>query len=250
MRANLAMGSRFVQVAEAAPGAELLRGALDWGPLRPLRIDGFSPAAAGRPDDMNNLYFLAAHVLPRERGAAAAAGGGGDDALVALLPVVDPHAAPHAAVCVCFSRDGRRWTRLRALSTAAVMSGRLVDHPAMGVLVRGATLHFFVQRFVPGIPLANGTPIGKSALIRHGVALAELRALATAELTRLETSGGLDLLDNATDAKVIARAARTPAGTWRRLPRSAVRRPSAGYIPPEPAGGPAQTHQMNKLLKP
>ena len=74
MRANLAMGSRFVQVAEAAPGAELLRGALDWGPLRPLRIDGFSPAAAGRPDDMNNLYFLAAHVLPRQVASPVSAG--------------------------------------------------------------------------------------------------------------------------------------------------------------------------------
>ena len=149
-RANLDphAGGRHVQVARGPSLAQL-------GQFHLIEIDG-EPTWPERP--AWQLYFGAVKANPADGGRS----------LIGLFPVSHNTSSKRDAfIGLAISCDGVHFSPwLRAAESDLSQDGeRTIDHPVDGLVSRGALVHFFVQRDVPGITPRPGSP---RAAHRHG----------------------------------------------------------------------------------
>ena len=167
-RANLHpdRGSRHVQVASGVSLAAL-------GPFRLIEVDGEPPFRAESPP-LRQLYFAAVKANPTDGGRS----------LIGLFPVSLNATATRRGesfIGLGISCDGVHFSKLlRAAESELSDDGdRSLDQPVDGLVHRGAELHFYVHRDVPGIaPRADSPRVEtrQSRLVRKTIGVASLRS--------------------------------------------------------------------------
>ena len=159
-------GGRFVQVAESAgddPGGP-------YGRFEMITIEGYTDIRSG------NIYTAVVREHPLE-----------PRMLLGLFSVNEgqPGRVNKDGKCyiaLSLSCDGRRWSRLVPLIPTAGEKGRTFDQPVGGLVRRGASVHFYVQRDVPQISAAAPTESRLERYTFRGSALRQLTAAAKARI--------------------------------------------------------------------